>query len=118
MKVIVTSWMCPNDNGYNSDERPKSIENISASIESCKKFVESCQLCDPDIEFASSIRTFFIGNENDEIKTFYKGDGFKYLEKCLNADNIGRCVARIYNAKRNEKRKKDGKIFSLFKELF
>lgn len=109
MKVIVTSWIFPNENGLNSDERPKSIENIASTIESLKDFVENYEMkgfCADVIDFAHSTLPFFEERflEDDEIQKFWRGDGFTYLESCLKNNNLGRCIARMYNSKQKEKR--------------
>lgn len=114
MKVIVTSWIFPEENGLNSDERPKSIENIASSIESFKDFVKEYEMKGSSadtIEFAHTTLPFFKEEflEDDEIKKYYNGDGFAYLEACLKDNSLGRCVARIYNAKYNDKRKASGR---------
>ena len=107
-KVIVTSWINPEENGYNSDERPKSIERISSSIEDLIEFVKESEMkgfLADRIEFAKTTLPFYKEQflEDDEINKYWDGDGFKYLKSCLERNELGRCVARMWNTRRAEK---------------
>jgi hypothetical protein len=105
MKCIVCSWLFPNETQNHCDQRPKSIERISTSVEDMKSFIEECAKVEGEkILFKSSLlhiqvmgtpeETFF---KDDEITMFYDGDGFKFLESCLKNDSLGQCVAKQWH---------------------
>jgi hypothetical protein len=104
MKVIVTSWMFPNEWENKCDHRPKSIERISSSVEDLRGFLKDYYpeknqcifkktLLHLQVMGTSDEQLF---SDSDDITRFYNGDGFKYLEECLKDDSLGQCVAKIF----------------------
>jgi len=105
MKVIVTSWMFPNEWENKCDHRPKSIERISSSVEDLRGFLKDYYpekdhfifkktLLHLQVMGTSDEKLF---SDSDDITNYYGGDGFKYLEECLKDDSLGQCVAKIFH---------------------
>lgn len=109
MRCIVTSWVYPREHGDNwVDERPKSIERISTSIEDLKSFMQNTALngCFGDtIEWASNCSKFFYDEDvyNADVEMFYNNDGYAYLEEGLKEDGpLNQCFARVYYSRLDE----------------
>lgn len=115
MKAIVTSWIYPHEQTNNSDDRPKSIERISTSIEDLKRYMLSASRnFGNHVEWADSLFHLNLRDENkhltdDNIEEFYGCNGFLYLEECLKEDSLGQCVARLYS--KEEYKKEDARYF-------
>ena len=103
-RCIVVSWVYPKDQGDKYvDERPKTIERISTSIEDLKKFMEECEMrCFGDtIEWATTCSKFFYDNNiyEGDVEKFYNNDGYKYLAEGLKEDGpLNQCFARVYHS--------------------
>ena len=105
MKVIVTSWMFPNEWENNCDHRPKSIERISSSVEDLMGFLNDYYPEKDHFIFKKTLLHLQVMgtpdeelfSDSDDITRFYGGDGFKYLEECLKGDHLGQCVAKIFH---------------------
>lgn len=96
MKVIVTSWMFPNEMENGCDERPKSIERLSTSIEDLKSYMEDYnEASKKTLVWADNLWHLNDDREDDEIKRYYNGDGYAYLKSCLDDDSIGWCVCKL-----------------------
>lgn len=94
--------MFPHESGGN-DDRPKSIERISSSVEDLIKFLKDYYPEKNKLVFKQSLLHLQVMGTPDEqlfsddnITCYYNGDGFKYLEECLKNDFLGQCVAKIY----------------------
>ena len=102
MKVIVISWMYPQESNNGSDDRPKSIERICSSIDSVKEYMTICSSCfGKYLEWADSLFSMQYRDKgekyhDDKIEEFYGCNGYEYLEACLKDDKLGQCVARMY----------------------
>lgn len=97
MKVIVAYWVKPFEypEGMGFDQRPKSIERLSTSADELRKFLHKVHAKDGDvfIQWADSVS----GLCDPRLKTTHKvgNDGFAYLQRCLDKDEIGVCAAHI-----------------------
>lgn len=102
MKVIVISWMYPQESNNNCDDRPKSIERICSSIDSVKEYMTVSSACfGKYLEWADSLFSMQCRDKgekyhDDQIEEFYGCNGYEYLESCLKHDELGKCVARMY----------------------
>lgn len=110
MKVIVTSWIFPNETSNGCDQRPKSIERISSTIDDLKEFLQEVYACaGENFLFKSSLLHLqVIGTPeeklfDDEITRYYNGDGFRYLEECLKNNSLGQCVCKRWHNKHEDR---------------
>lgn len=108
MKAIITSWIYPHEQINNSDDRPKSIERISTSIEDLKEYMKiSANNFGHKCEFADNLFHLNLRDEgqhriDDNIEQFYGCNGYLYLEECLRTDSLGQCVCRLYEDEENK----------------
>lgn len=98
MKAIVISWIYPFEAKYGFDDRVKSIERISTTIDDVKAYMEvSKRVFGFHIDWAESVFNLVNGTKDDELARFYKSDGFTYLDSLLKNDSLGNCVCRLYS---------------------
>ena len=99
MKAIVISWLYPFEAKRGYDNRVKSIERISTTIDDVKAYIEISKAAfGHNIEWSDNLYDLINGTDNDnDIVRFYKSDGFLCLESLLKNDSLGSCVCRLYS---------------------